>query len=107
MIADIKINKKIQSMVEELFFRCRKLTISLVFITQFYFFAPKSVRLNSTHYVIMKIYKKKELQNIANNHSVYIDYNKFMNIYRKCTSQLYSFLTNDNKFSTDDSLYSF
>ena len=61
MIADIKTNKKFQSMVEELFIRCRKLNISLVFITQSYFLVPKEVRLNSTRYLIKKIHNKREL----------------------------------------------
>ena len=50
MIADIMTNKKFQSIIKELFIRCRKLNISLVFITQSYFSVPKDVRLNSTHY---------------------------------------------------------
>ena len=74
MIADIVRNKKFQAMVKELFIRCRKLNISLVFITQSYFSVPKEVRLNSTHYLIMKIHYKRELQNITTNHSVDIDY---------------------------------
>ena len=49
MIADIMTNKKFQSIIKELFIRCRKLNISLVFITQYYFSVPKDVRLNSTH----------------------------------------------------------
>ena len=61
MIADIVRNKKFQAMVKELFIRCRKLNISLVFITQSYFSVPKEVRLNSTHYLIMKIHNKREL----------------------------------------------
>ena len=65
MIADIMTNKKFQSIIKELFIRCRKLNISLVFITQFYFSVPKDVRLNSTHYLIMKINDRRELQNIA------------------------------------------
>ena len=69
MIADIMTNKKIQSIIKELFIRCRKLNISLVFITQSYFSVPKDVRLNSTHYMIMRINNKRELQNIAINHS--------------------------------------
>ena len=73
MIADIMTNKKFQSIIKELFIRCRKLNISLVFITQSYFFVPKDVRLNSTHYLIMKISNKRELQNIAINHSANID----------------------------------
>ena len=59
MIADIMTNKKFQSIIKELFIRCRKLNISLVFITQSYFSVPKNVRLNSTHYLIMKINNKK------------------------------------------------
>ena len=54
MIADIMTNKKFQSIIKELFIRCRKLNISLVFITQSYFFVPKDVRLNSTHYLIIE-----------------------------------------------------
>ena len=83
MIADIMSNKKFQAIIKELFIRCRKLNISLVFITQSYFSVPKDVRLNSTHYLIMKINNKKELQNIAINHSADIDYKDSMNIYRE------------------------
>ena len=61
MIADIISNKKFQAVVKELFIRCRKLNISLAFITQSYFSVPKDVRLNSTHYLIMKINNKREL----------------------------------------------
>ena len=78
MIADIMSNKKIQAIIKELFIRCRKLNISLVFITQSYFSVPKDIRLNSTHYLIMKINNKKELQNFAINHSADIDYKDFM-----------------------------
>ena len=73
MIADISINNKLQFIVKELFIRCRKLNISLVFITQSYFIVPKDIRLNSTHYLITKIHSKRELQSIANNHSADID----------------------------------
>ena len=55
MIADMIHNKKLNSIVTELFIRGRKLNISLVFITQSYFKVPKDVRLNSTHFFIMKI----------------------------------------------------
>ena len=55
--------------------------ISLVFITQSYISVPKNVRLNSTHYLIMKI-NKRELQNIAINHSADIDHKDYMKIYR-------------------------
>ena len=55
MIADIMGNKKFQTIIKELFIRCRKLNISLVFISQSCFSVAKDVRLNSTHYSIMKI----------------------------------------------------
>ena len=65
MIADITSNKKFQAIIKELFIRYRKPNISLVFITQSYFSYPKDVRLNSTHYLIMKINKRQALQNIV------------------------------------------
>ena len=58
MNADIMTNKKFQAIIKELFIRCRKINIPLVFITQSYFSVPKDVRLNSTHYFIMKINNK-------------------------------------------------
>ena len=73
-----------------MFIRCRKLNISLVFITQSYFSVPKDVRLSSIHYLIMKINSKRELQNIAINHSAVIDYQDFIKNYR-CTKKLYNF----------------
>ena len=85
MIADIMTNKKFQSIIKELFIRCRKLNISLAFITQSYFSVPKDVRLNSTHYLIMKINNRKKLQNIAINHFADIDYKSLIKIYRECT----------------------
>ena len=93
MIADVMTNNEFKAIITELFIRCRKLNILLVFITQSYFSAPKDVRLNSTHYLIMKINSKRELQNIAINHSADIDYQDFMKIYRECTKEPYSFLT--------------
>ena len=65
MIADIMTNRRFQAIIKELFIRCRKLNISLVFITQSYFPVPKDVRLNTTHYFIMKINNRRELKNIA------------------------------------------
>ena len=80
MIADIINNKKLNPVVTELFIRGRKLNISIVFITQWYFKVPKDVRLNSTHFCIMKIPNKRELQQIALNHSSDIDFNDFLKI---------------------------
>ena len=104
VIADIMVNKKFQTVVKELFFRCRKLNISLVFITQSYYFVPKDGRLNSTYYLIMKINNKRELQNIASHHSADIDYKNFIRIYRKYTSKPYSFLTTDTTLPASDLL---
>ena len=90
--------------IKELFIRCRKLNISLVFITQSYFSVPKDVSLNSTHYLIMKINKRKELKNIANNHSADIDYQDFIKSYRECTKEPYNLLTIDTTLSLSNSL---
>ena len=78
MIADIMTNKKVEAIIKELFIGCRKLNISLLFITQSCFSVPKEVRLNSTHYLLIKIHNKRKLQNIANNLSADIDYKDFM-----------------------------
>ena len=83
MIPDIMTNKKFQVIIKKLFIRCRKLNISLAFITQSYFSAPKDLRLNSTHYLIMNINNKRQLQNIEINHSPDIDYKYFKKIDRK------------------------
>ena len=61
IIADIMSNKKFQTIIKELFIRCRKVNISLVFMTQSYVSVPKDVRLNLTRYLIMKINNKREL----------------------------------------------
>ena len=91
MIADIMSNEKFQAIIKELFIRCRKVNISLVFITQSYFSVPKDVRLNSIHYLIMKINNRKELQNIAIYHSADVDYYDFVRIYRECTRTVFFF----------------
>ena len=104
MIADIMTNRKFQSIIKELFIRCRKINISLVFINRSYFSVPKNVRLNSTHYLIMKINNKRELQNIAINHSADIDYKDFIKIYRGCTKEPYNFLTIDTTLPSTNPL---
>ena len=82
--ADMINNKKLNSIVTELFIRGRKLNISLVFITQSYFKVPKDVRLNTTHFFITKIPNKRELQQVALNHSSDICNKDFINkIYLK------------------------
>ena len=104
MIADIMTIKRFQSIIKELFIRRRKLNISLVFITQSYFSVPKDVKLNSTHYLIMKINNNRELQNIAVNHSADIDYKDFMKIYRECTKEPFNFLTIDTTLPSHNPL---
>ena len=104
MIADMINSKKLNSIVTELFIRGRKLNISLVFITQSYFKVPKDVRLNTTHFFIMKIPNKRELQQIAINHSSDINTKDFINIYKKCTDKPYSFLVNDTTLASDNPL---
>ena len=93
MIADMINNKKINSIVTNLFIRGRKLDISLEFFTQSYFIVPKDVRLNSTHFFIMKI--QRELQQIALNQSSNINSKDFIKNYKKCTAEPYSFLINN------------
>ena len=91
MIADVMISEKFKAIVKELFIRCRKLNISIVFITQSYFRTPKDVRLNSTHYILMKIGNKKELKSIAEENSGHLDFKDFLKIYNYCTNEPYSF----------------
>ena len=94
MISDIMTNKKFQAIIKELFIRYGKLNISLVFFARSYLSVPKYIRLNSTHYLIMKISKKRELQNIAINRSADIYYKDFMRIYRECTKGPFIFFDN-------------
>ena len=77
MIAYIMNNKKFEVIIKELFIRCRKLNIYLVFITKAYFSVPKEVRLNSIHYLIIKIHNKRDVRNIVINYSSDIDYKDF------------------------------
>ena len=104
MIADMINNNKLNPIVTELFIRGRKLNISIVFITQSYFKVPKDVRLNCTHFFIMKIPNKRELQQIALNYSSDIDFKDFMNIYKKSTKESYSYLGNDTTLPSDNPL---
>ena len=92
MIADMLSYKKLNPMVTEVFCRRIKLNISIVFITQSYFVAPKIIGLNSTHYFIMKIPNKRECQQIAFNHSSDNEVKDFMDLYKKCIEKPYSLL---------------
>ena len=95
MIADITTNNEFKAIIKKLFIRCRTLNISFAFITQSCFSVPKYIRLNSTHYLIMKINDKRELRNIAFNHSADIDSKDVMKIYRECTKEPFTFLAID------------
>ena len=83
MVADIMNNKKLNSIVTELFIRSRTLNISIVFITQSYFKVPKDVRLN---------------------HSSDIGFKDFMKIYKICSAEPYSFSVNDATLASNNSL---
>ena len=84
MIADMLSNKKLNPTVTEA--------------------APKNIRLSSIHYIIMKIPNKRELQQIAFNHSSDIDFQDFMNLHKKCTAKSFSFLVIDTTLASDNSL---
>ena len=64
MISQVMSDKKVQQILKELFIRCRKLNISLCFLTQSYFSVPKDVRLNCTHYIIFTLNNKREFQRL-------------------------------------------
>ena len=104
VIADTINNKKLNSVITELFIRYRKLNISPVFITQSYFKVPKDVKLNTTHFFIMKIPNKRELQQTALNHLSDIDFKDFIKIYKKCIDTPYSVLVNDTTLVSDNPL---
>ena len=97
MIADIIRSEKFKAIVKELFIRCRKLNISIIFITQSYFRTPKDARLNSTHYILMKMGNKKELKKIAEENSGHLDFKEFLKIYNHCTRDPYSFMMVDTR----------
>ena len=104
MIVDMINNTKLNSIVTELFIRGRKLNISLVFITQSYFKVPKDVRLNTTHFFIAKILNKRDLQQIAINHSSHISTKDFIIIYKECAGKPYSFLVIGTTLASDNAL---
>ena len=97
MIADIMRRAEFKAIVKKLFIRCRKLNISIVFITQSSFRTPKDVRLNSTHYILMKIGNKKELKSIAEENSGHLDFKDFSKIYNYGTKEPYSFMLIDTR----------
>ena len=102
MIADMLSNKKIKPIVTELFIRSRKLNIFLAFITKPYFAVPKNIRLSFTHFFIMKMPNKRELQQIVFNHLPDIAFKDFMNLYKKFTAKPYSSLVVDATLASDN-----
>ena len=106
MIADMLSNKKLNPVVTELLIRRRELNISLVFIMQSYFAVSKNVRLNSTYYFVMKIWNKKELQQITFSRSSDIDFQDFIiNLCKKCTAKPYSFFIINTTLASDNPLH--
>ena len=99
MIADMLSNKKINP--AELYIRQRKTNIFLAFITQSFFAVQKNIRINSTSYFVMKIPNKRDLQQITFNHSSDVDFQEFMNLYKKCTEKLNSVLVIDTTLASD------
>ena len=95
MIADIMKSEKFKAIVKELFIRCRKLNISIVFIAQSYFRTPKDAILNRTHYILMKMGNKKELKSIAEENSGPLDFKEFLKIYNHSRRDPYSFMMVD------------
>ena len=81
-------NKKLSPIFTELLLKRRKLNISIVFISQSYFKVPKTIRLNATHYFIITIPNKRELQQIASNHSSDIEFKDFMKLYKRHNSTI-------------------
>ena len=94
----------LNTIVTELFIRSRKLSIFIVFITQSYVSVPKSIKLNSKYYFIMRILNKTEFQQIVFNHSSDIGFKGFMSFYKKCTEKPYSFLVVDATLASDNLL---
>ena len=95
MIADVINNKKLIPIVIEIFIRGRKLNICIVFITQSCFKVSKQVRIDTSHFFVMKIPYNREFQQIAINHSSYVDFEDFMKIDKKFTTKKYYFLVNN------------
>ena len=99
----MEINKK-SPIVTESFVRGRNLNVSLVFISQFYFKVPKTIRLNAIHYFIIKISNKRGPQQIASNHSSDNEFKDFMKLYKNNTKQPFSFFSEQYNFAIGKSI---
>ena len=103
IVFDDMITEKLPARVTELFIRGRKLNLAIVFITQSYFRTPKDIRLNATHYFLMKIPNRRELQQICINHSADTDFKDFQRIYKSSTQKQYDYLVVDTTLPSEDS----
>ena len=103
MIVDIITNKKFQTIIKELFIRCKKLNISLVLITVL-FSCSKRCQIKFNTLFDYEINNKRKLQNIAINHSAEIDYKDFIKVYRECIRKPYFFSTIDTALPASDPL---
>ena len=104
VIADMEANKNLNPIFTELFLRGRKLNISFVFMSQSHFKVPKTIRLNATHYFIIKIPNTKGLQKMASNHSSKIEFKDFMKLYKNYTKEPFSYLVNETTLPSDNPL---
>ena len=87
MIADLETNEALSPRDTKLILRRRKLNISFVFISKSYFEVPKTIRLHATHYLIMKIPNKGEIQEIASNYLSDVDFKDFIKLYKDYTKE--------------------
>ena len=88
-------NKKLSPVVTQMFLRGRKLNISFVFLSQSCF--------STTHYFIVKVSNKRELQQVASNHLSYIEFKDFMKLY-KYTEEPFLFSVNSTPLPSDNSV---
>ena len=106
MIAAMKANKKLSTLVTELFLRGRKLYILITFKSQSYFKVPKDIKLNVGHCLIMKIPNRKEFQQIVSNHSSNFQFKDFTKLYKNYTKKPFLFFVNDPILPSDNPLRS-
>ena len=104
MLADMEPNKKLNPLVTELSLKERKLNILLIFISQFYFKVSKTIELHVTHYFIIKIPEKRELQQMTSNHLSDIKFKDFMKFYKDYSKEPFSFLVRGTTLSSDNLL---
>lgn len=100
-VGDIKVNKDLKPIVAELFMRDIKVDILRVFISQSNFEESEDIRLNGTHYFIMKIPIKRQLQQTASNQSSDSKFKDLVKLYKNFTKEQFSCLVNNTTLSSD------